>query len=158
MQTLALRALKPLIVILFLGGLFGQAWIIPFLGYEIAVGVPDRAAGILYAACGIGVVVCVQGALVAMWKLLTMVRSEAIFSPDAFRWVDLIIRLGWIASALCFAVTAYHAVFMPFGPPPVALFLLGSLTAAVAVTLLMIVMRRLLASALASKAELDEVI
>ncbi len=158
MQTLAIRALKPLIVILFLGGLFGQAWIIPFTAYAIAVEVPDVPAGILYGAAGITAVACVQVALVAMWKLLTMVGRDAIFSRDAFRWVDLIVRAGWTASALCFAVAAYHAVFMPFGPPPTMLFLLGCLAAAVAITLLMTVMRRVLESAMTYRAELDEVI
>lgn len=158
MQTFALRALKPLLVAILLGGLFGQAWIIPFISYEIATDVPDVGAGVVYGVCGIAVVVCIQGSLVAMWRLVDLVGRDAIFSPDAFRWVDLIVRLGWIASALCFVVAGYHAALMPFGPPPVMLFLLGCVTAAVAATLLMIVMRRLLASALASKAELEEVI
>ncbi len=158
MQTLALRALKPLIVVLFLGGVFGQAWIVPFMAYSIAVDVPDIPAAILYGAAGIAAVACVQVAMVALWKLLTMVDRDAIFSRDAFRWVDLIVTSGWIASGLCFAVAAYHAVFMPFGPPPVMLFLLGCLAAAVAITLIMTVMHRLLESAMAYRAELDEVI
>jgi hypothetical protein len=158
MQTLALRALKPLIVVLFLGGLLGQALIIPFAAYSIAVDVPHVAAGLLYGAAGIAAVACVEVALVAMWKLLTMVGRDAIFSRDAFRWVDLIVTAGWVASALCFAIAAYHAVFMPFGPPSTMLFLLGCLAGAVAITLLMTVMRRILESAMTYRAELAEVI
>lgn len=156
MNTLALRALRPLIVVLFAGSLATQL-IVMIAAWSIAFDYPNRAAGVFYGAAGFVVVVCAQIALVAMWKLLALVRSDHIFTPDAFRWVDLIIRVGWIATGLCLSVSIYQA-WARIGPLPASAGLVGSAVAALATTLLVLVLRQLLASAVEYKAELAEVV
>ena len=105
MNNFALRALRPLLVLLFAGSLLVQLGIVPLAAWQIIHDVPNRLAGILYGIAGFFAVLACQVALVALWKLLTMVRSDAIFSLDSLRWVDLIIRMGWVVTGLCLFVT-----------------------------------------------------
>ena len=158
MNNFALRALRPLIVLLFAGSLLVQLGIVPLAAWQIIHDVPNRTAGILYGIAGFFAVLACQVALVALWKLLTMVRSDDIFSPDSLRWVDLIIRMGWVITGLCLFVTTYQFIWGDFGPLPVPLALGGSVVAALSVTLLVLVLRKLLESAANYKAELAEVV
>lgn len=159
MNHFALRALKPLLVVLFVGSLMVQLVIIPLVAWDIIHEAFNTAAGIVYGACGILVVVCVQVAMFAMWRLLTLVQGDAIFAPDSLRWVDLIIRAGWVATALCLVVALYElAEWQNIGPFTVPIALFGSVVAALSVTLLVLVLRQLLAIAVDYKAELEEVV
>jgi len=158
MNSLALRALRPLLVLLFAGSLLVQLGIVPLAAWQIIHEVPNKTAGILYGIAGFFAVLACQFALFALWKLLTLVRSDAIFSPDSLRWVDLIIRMGWVVTGLCLFVTVYQFIWGDFGPLPVPLALCGSVVAALAVTLLLVVLRKLLESAANYKAELAEVV
>jgi len=157
MNPLALRALKPLIVILFVGSVLVQA-LIPLVSWTIWTDQPDPTAAVIYGIAGFLAVVCAQVALVAMWKLLTLVQRDDIFSPLSFRWVDLIIRVGWIATGLCLIVAMHDLLIANIGPLTVPMALMGCVVAALSVTMLVLVLRQLLTSAMNYKAELSEVV
>lgn len=158
MNTFALRALRPLIVLLFIASLPVQFLIVPLAAWQIIHYVPNRAMGILYGIAGPLAVLACQVALVAMWRLVTLVRSNKIFSTGSLRWVDLIIRMGWVVSGLCLAVTLHQFAVGAFGPITLPLMLIGSSLTALAVTMLVLVLRQLLVSASTYKAELAEVV
>ena len=157
MNSLALRALRPLIVILFTGSVLTQALVV-VASWSIWTDQPDPPAAVIYGVAGLLAVVCAQVALVAMWKLLTLVRSDDIFSPQSLRWVDLIIRMGWIATGLCLIVAVHDLFIAHIGPVPVPLALAGCVVASLSVTMLVLVLRQLLTSAMNYKAELAEVV
>jgi hypothetical protein len=108
--------------------------------------------------------VSVQVALVCVWRLLTMVRRGTVFSHAAFRYVDVVI--GAIASAalVWFVVTAVNAPDQR-DDPGVTVIMAGIGVAILGVALIVLVLRMLLAQAVARdveaaqmQAELDEVV
>jgi hypothetical protein len=157
MSTLAIRLLRIALVLLLLGSLLAQA-LIPAVASEAArvfaeVGylvVPYSIAGILVIGCG-------QVALLAVWRLLSMISGEVIFTRRSLRLVDLIAACGAVATVINAGVWT-HLLLVHGGGPGVLLWLSGSLVGGVAFVLLMIVMRGLLESAIGYRAELDEVI
>jgi hypothetical protein len=108
--------------------------------------------------------VSVQVALACVWRLLTMVRRGTVFSHAAFRYVDVVI--GAIASAalVWFVVTAVNAPDQR-DDPGVTVIMAGIGVAILGVALIVLVLRMLLAQAVARdveaaqmQAELDEVV
>jgi DUF2975 family protein len=108
--------------------------------------------------------VTVQVAFVSVWRLVTMVRRGTVFSPTAFRYVDIVI--GAIVAAACvwFTVTAVNAPDQR-DDPGVTVIMGGIGVAILGVALIVLVLRMLLAQAVAReveathlKAELNEVI
>ncbi len=104
MHRTTIVALKALLVVLILFMLAGQVWVIPAEAASTAAQYPDYAylelPGTLVAA---GFLLCVQLALICVWRLLTLVRGSSIFSRDAFKWVDAILALVIVATLLIFA-------------------------------------------------------
>jgi Protein of unknown function (DUF2975) len=108
--------------------------------------------------------VSVQVAVVCVWRLVTMVRRGTVFSHAAFRYVDVMIG-AIVASALVwFAVTILNAPGQR-EDPGVTLIMGGVGVAILGVALIVLVLRMLLAKAVARdveaaqmQAELDEVI
>ena len=108
--------------------------------------------------------VSVQVALVCVWRLVTMVRRGTVFSPVAFRYVDGVIGAIVAAALGWFAVTAVNAPGQR-EDPGVTLIMGGVGVAVLGVALIVLVLRMLLAQAVARdveaaqmQAELDEVI
>lgn len=106
----------------------------------------------------------VQVAAVCVWRLLAMVRRGTVFSPAAFRYVDVLTG-AIVASALVwFAVTILNAPGQR-DDPGVTVIMAGIGLAVLGVALVVRVLRMLLAQAVARdaeaaqlEAELDEVI
>jgi hypothetical protein len=105
-----------------------------------------------------------QVALVCVWRLVTMVRRGTVFSDAAFRYVDFIIGAIVAAALLWFAVTAVNAPGQR-ADPGVSLIMGGIGVAILGVALIVLVLRMLLAQAVARdveaarmRAELDQVI
>lgn len=158
MNTYAIQVLRIALIVLLLGSVLVQL-LVPLLASQEAtlfpevayLAVPYSVAAILFIACG-------QVALLAVWRLLSLVRLGAIFTRGALRWVDLITACAAIAAALgagvlfhlVYIVGAYNAVL--------SLGLAACLVGGLAFVLLMVVMRGLLQSAITDRAELDEVI
>ncbi|MEV7866915.1 DUF2975 domain-containing protein [Streptomyces sp. NPDC088124] len=147
-------------------GLFGQIVVVPttaadevdrFPPYE-----PFAAPYVTVAVLGIA---CVQIALVATWMLLDMVSRDAIFTPRAFRWVDVIIGSSVVATLLALGVTGHLAVADIPSPYDDTMQAIGALGAAVvcvgagaAFAMLVVVMRGLLRKATDLQTEIAEVV
>ncbi|WP_426361997.1 DUF2975 domain-containing protein [Streptomyces sp. E-08] len=105
-----------------------------------------------------------QVALVCVWRLVAMVRKGTVFSHAAFRYVDGVIGAIVAAALLWFAVTALNAPGQR-DDPGVTVIMGGIGLAILGVALIVLVLRMLLAQAVARdveaarmQAELDEVI
>jgi hypothetical protein len=110
-----------------------------------------------YSVVGILVIACGQVALLVVWRLLSMISGGAIFTRRALRWVDVIIICGAVATMLNAGVWI-HLLTVHGGGPGIILWLVASSASGMAFVLLVLVMRGLLASAIADRTELDGVI
>ena len=152
-------ALRILLVVVFAGSLVVQLVFLPLLGWEAAREVPEAAyLRIPYLILTIGMVACVQVALVAVWVLLGRVRRRVIVNERALRWVDAIIGAALVASLIAVGILVHLTVFVSAGPPVVVLALFATATVGLTVALLVVVMRGLLRQAAALEGELAEVV
>jgi Protein of unknown function (DUF2975) len=108
--------------------------------------------------------VSVQVALVSVWRLVMMVRRGTAFSHSAFRYVDVLIGAIVAAALVWIAVTVLNAPGQR-ADPGVTVIMGGVGVAILGVALIVLVLRMLLAQAVARdveasqmQAELDEVI
>ena len=93
-----------------------------------------------------------QVALACIWRLVTMVRRGTVFSHAAFRYVDVIIGAIVAAALAWFAVTAVNAPGQR-ADPGVTLIMGGIGVAILGVALIVLLLRMLLAQAVARDAE-----
>lgn len=158
MHTLVVTILRVLLVLLLLGTVLAQL-LVPVLASQEAAIWPEVAyLAVPYAVALILVIACAQVALLATWRLLSLVRNEVIFTRRALRWVDVITACAVIATVLSSGVLIHLGFLVGVGGPLVVLALPACLVGGLAFVLLMIVMRGLLESAIADRSELDEVI
>lgn len=104
----------------------------------------------------VGIVVCAQVVLFAIWKLLSMVRRDEIFDIRAFRWVRILSAAVLIASVLVASMLAF--VGQTDDAPGAILMGGGVLLIGIAFALLMAVMSGLLRTATGYRTELSEVV
>lgn len=97
-------------------------------------------------------VVAVQIALVSVWRLVAMVRRGTVFSNAAFRSVDILIGSIAAVSLVWFVVTAVNAPEQR-EDPGVTLIMGGIGVGILGVALIVLVLRMLLAQAVARDAE-----
>ncbi|MFC6080135.1 DUF2975 domain-containing protein [Sphaerisporangium aureirubrum] len=161
MGQLAVRALRAVLAVVLVGTVLIQAGMVWALFTDPEDGslplTPLRVIAILG-------MVSVQVALVCVWRLVTMVRRGTVFSRAAFRYVDPVIGAIVAAALLWFAVTAINAPGQQ-EDPGVTVIMAGIGLAILGVALIVLVLRMLLAQAVARdveaarmQAELDEVI
>jgi hypothetical protein len=163
MGKLTILALRIVIAMVLAGSLFVQVRIVPLLSVDLVeAGAPDGPRVALLAIVVLGIL-CVQVVAVCVWRLLTMVRRGTVFSYRAFRFVDIIFGAIAFAAVLMFGI----AVILAPGEiaPGVVLLICGAALMIGGVALVVLVMRTLLAQAVARdveaadlRAELDEVI
>jgi hypothetical protein len=165
MGVMTVRALRAVLVMLMAGSVFVQAVMVPLLAADLR-GVDEdldfpRAPFLVITVLGI---VAVQVVLVCVWRLVTMVRRGTVFSDGAFRYVDVVIGAVVAAALLVFLLGVVLAPGEAVAPGMV--LLLGGVGVAVlGVALIVLVLRMLLAQAVARdmeaarmRAELNEVI
>ncbi|HEY3979214.1 MAG TPA: DUF2975 domain-containing protein [Streptosporangiaceae bacterium] len=161
MGKLAVRALRAVLVLVLTGTVFVQAAMVVALATK-----PDDGSLPLTPLRVITILgmVSVQVALVCVWRLVTMVRRGTVFSHAAFRYVDVVIGAIVAAALVWFAVTVLNAPGQR-DDPGVSLIMGGVGVAILGVALIVLVLRLLLAQAVARdgeaaelRAELDEVI
>jgi len=163
MGKLAVRALRAVLAAVFAGTVFVQAGMV----WTLVTG-SDPEDGTLplttFRVCTILGMVSVQVALVCVWRLVTMVRRGTVFSHAAFRYVDVVIGAIVAAALVWFAVTAVNAPGQR-ADPGVTLIMGGIGVAILGVALIVLLLRMLLAQAVARdteaaqlQAELDQVI
>ncbi len=165
MSRLTILALRLVIAGGLVGSLFVQTVMVPLLAIDMRGADPEvldlRTPLIVIVVLGI---VTVQVVMVCVWRLLTMVRRGTVFSHAAFRYVDVVIGAVTVASLLLFGLGVLLAPGEAVAPGVVLLIGgAGGLVAGIA--LVVLVMRTLLAQAVARdaeasslQAELDEVI
>ncbi len=163
MGNLAVRALRAVLGVVLAGTVFIQALMVWALvsGNDPEDGslplTPLRVITILG-------IVSVQVALVCVGRLVTMVRRGTVFSHVAFRYVDVVIGAIVAVALVWFTVTVLNAPGQR-DDPGVTLIMGGVGVAILGVALIVLVLRMLLAQAVARdveaarmQAELDQVI
>ncbi|MCX4831919.1 DUF2975 domain-containing protein [Streptomyces sp. NBC_01016] len=163
MGKLTVRALRAVLVVVLAGTVFVQAsmaWVL-ISGNDPEDGTLPLTALRVITILGM---VTAQVALVCVWRLVAMVRRGTVFSDAAFRYVDGVIGAIVSAAVLWFTVTAVNAPGQR-EDPGVTLIMGGIGLAILGVALIVLVLRLLLAQAVARdveatglRAELDEVI
>ncbi|MEC3851533.1 DUF2975 domain-containing protein [Paenarthrobacter ureafaciens] len=163
MGKLAVLALRLVIGVVLAGSLFVQVWMVPLLSTDLEQAGAPEAARIAFLVIVVLGILCVQVVAVCVWRLLTMVRRGTVFSNGAFKFVDIIFWAVSAAAGLVFSI----AVLLAPGDvaPGVVLLICGAALMVGGVALVILVLRTLLAQAVARdveatglRAELDEVI
>ncbi|MGW0390880.1 DUF2975 domain-containing protein [Streptomyces sp. NPDC003042] len=165
MGKLTVLALRTVLVVLLAGSVGVQAVMVPLLAIDLKELNEDfaylRTPFLVITVLGI---VTVQVVLVCVWRLVTMVRRGTVFSHAAFRYVHIVIGALVAAALLVFALAVVLAPGEAVAPG-IVLLLCGAVLAVLGVALIVLVLRMLLAQAVARdveaaqmKAELDEVI
>ncbi len=161
MGKLTVHALRAVLALVLAGTVFVEALMVLALATK-----PDDGSLPLTSLRVVTILgmVSVQVALVCVWRLVTMVRRGTVFSHAAFRYVDVVIGAIVAAALVWFAVTAINAPGQR-ADPGVTLIMGGIGVAILGVALIVLVLRMLLAQAVARdveaaqlRAELDEVI
>ncbi|MFE9644736.1 DUF2975 domain-containing protein [Streptomyces sp. NPDC006365] len=165
MGKLTVLALRAVLVALLAGSVFVQAVMVPLLGRDLEGVDPDLAyppaAYLVIIVLGI---VTVQVVLVCVWRLVTMVQRGTVFSHAAFRYVDVVTGAIVAAALLVFALGVLLAPGEAVAPG-IVLLIGGVVVAILGVAFIVLVLRMLLAQAVARdveatrmQAELAEVI
>ncbi|MEU1054780.1 DUF2975 domain-containing protein [Streptomyces sp. NPDC005876] len=165
MGKLTVLTLRAVLAVLFAGSVFVQAVMVPLVAADVEGIDPDlafpRTPFLVILVLG---VVTVQVVLVCVWKLVTMVRRGTVFSHAAFRYVHIVIGAVVAAALLLFALAVVLAPGEAVAPG-VVLLICGAVVAVLGVALIVLVLRMLLAQAVARdveaarmRAELAEVI
>ncbi|GAA2628313.1 DUF2975 domain-containing protein [Streptomyces axinellae] len=165
MHRLFITALRVAVAAAILVGLFGQLLVIPNTAANTVENFPPYAPyEVPYVTVAVLGVACVQAALVATWVLLGMVEREAIFTPRAFRWVDVIIGASVVATLLAFGVMA-HLFLASIPSPGDGMDTIGVMMGATtcvgvgtAFAMLVVVMRGLLRKSTELQTEMAEVV
>jgi hypothetical protein len=158
---LAVHALRAVLVVVLAGTVFVQAGMVWALATDPEDGSLPLTPLRLITILGM---VTVQVAVVCVWRLVAMVRRGTVFSDAAFRYVDVMIGAIVVAAMVWFAVTIVNAPGQR-DDPGVTLIMGGIGVGILGVALVVLVLRMLLAQAVARdveatalRAELDEVI
>ncbi|MET3987188.1 DUF2975 domain-containing protein [Streptomyces sp. PvR034] len=161
MGKMAVGALRVVLGVLLTGTLLVQVGMV----WVLVTGADDESLPLtpLRVIVVLGMLAA-QVALVSVWRLVTMVRRGTVFSHAAFRRVDAVIGAIVALSLLWFTVTAINAPGQR-EDPGVTVIMGGIGLAILGVALIVLVLRMLLAQAVARdveasqmQAELDEVI
>lgn len=165
MGKLTVLALRAVLVVLLTGSVFVQAVMVPLLAIDLEELDADlaylRTPFLVIAVLG---VVTAQVVLVCVWRLVTMVRRGTVFSHAAFRYVHVVIGAIVAAAVLMFALAVVLAPGDAVAPGMI-LLMCGAVVAVLGVALVVLVLRMLLAQAVARdveaaqmRAELEDVI
>lgn len=163
MQSIAIAVLRVVLVTAGIGTVVFQTVMVPLIGMDLdEVGADaQRLPVMLVLVLGM---VTVQVVLVCTWRLADLAHRGAFFTPPMFRWVD---RITWSVGAAAVLLLVLGAVLSPGEavPPGLVLLLGGAALLVGGLGIVVVVLRTLLAQAVARdveatmlQAELDEVI
>jgi hypothetical protein len=159
MTRTILIALRAVLALLFAASVACQVFSVALAGSVVG----GTAISVL-AALIIAGALCVEVVLLAVWMLVGLVQSDAIFDEHgrADRWVDAAIASLVAAAVFAAGGLVYFLVEHSAGrsPADLALALIAASAAglSIALALLVVVMRRLLHTAIRLNSELAEVI
>lgn len=158
MSRVAAWAVQGVLVILFLGVLLAQV-LTPMVAAEAGRQFPEVAHLVVpYSVAAIVALVFVQVAIVAVARLAGLSAGGRVFAPRSLRWVDVVIGCAVAVAVLSAGVWVHLVLIEATGGPGAMLAILFATVGAAGVALLMVVMRGLLAAAIADRAELAQVI
>lgn len=156
MGRIVITVLRLVIAVALAGSLAVQLVLLPLLWLDMD-GAPawTRVAVVTILALG---VMALQACGVCIWRLLTMVRRDTVFSHAAFRYLDVTVGAIAAASVLAFSLAVVAAVTNRTIPgdavaPGVVALLCGASLVIAGVAMLVRVMRALLVQAVATAAE-----
>ncbi|GAA2756317.1 DUF2975 domain-containing protein [Actinopolymorpha rutila] len=166
MGKLTVLALRAVLVALFAGSVFVQTVMVPLLAGDL--GEPDAELAAYQRTSVVVILVlgflAVEVVLACVWQLVRMVGRGTVFSHGASRYVHVVTGAVVAAAVLLFALAAVLAPGEAV-PPGMVLLICGAAVAALGVALVVVVLRMLLAQAVARdveatqlRSELDEVI
>ena len=150
-------ALRVFLVSLFAILVLFQTMSLPGQFAHMAEEAPDQAY-LRWPATAVTVfwVLCAQVVIICTWKLLTLVRSDRIFTHASLVWVTAIvwaIGAGWLTLLGVFLYVGFNA-----NDPGLPLLLFLMLMGGAVLGLLMVVMRALLRQATTLRSDMDAVI
>ncbi|WP_431944921.1 DUF2975 domain-containing protein [Actinacidiphila sp. bgisy167] len=149
MGKLTLLALRAVLAVLLAGSVCIQALMVWALATDPEDGSLPLTPLRLVTILGL---VAAQVALVCVWRLVAMVRRGTVFSHAAFRYVDVMIGAIVAAALVWFAVTLLNAPGQR-DDPGVTVIMGGVGVAVLGVALIVLVLRMLLAQAVARDVE-----
>lgn len=149
--------LRVALLVLLLGFLLAQVMVRVSASQQAAMAPEVAYLEVPYSVAAILFIGCAQVAMLVGWRLLSLIDRGAIFSRQAVRWVDVIAVCAAIATALGAGVMVHMLGFVPGGGGPMIYFVIGSTTVALAVVLLMLVVRGVIESAIVDRPPLDGV-
>ncbi|MFD9633292.1 DUF2975 domain-containing protein, partial [Streptomyces violascens] len=151
MGKLAVRALRAVLAVVLAGTVSVQAGMVWAL---VSGSDPEDGSVPLTALRVITILgmMSAQVALVCVWRLVAMVRRGTVFSHAAFRYVDILIGAIVAAALVWFAVTIVNAPGQR-DDPGVSVIMAGIGVAILGVALMVLVLRMLLAQAVARDVE-----
>ena len=163
MGQLAVLALRAVIVVGLALSLFVDVVVLPAVWRDFDEADAPSWAQLTVVALAALLILTIQVTAVCVWRLLTMVRRGTVFSPAAFRYVDIVFG-ALIVAALC--VFGFAVALAPGDAAPgIVLIVCGVSLAVGGVALIVLVLRMLLLQAVATtteaqqlRDELDEVI
>ncbi len=165
MNRILIPVLHVAIGFAFLLGLFAQVVVLPVaIADEAALDPLVRHFQAPFTVIGILGVACFQVVLLCTAMLLARAWGDEIFSPRAFRWVDVVIGATLAAAVLSFVVSVMQVSVPgsvdPEGMTSTGLMLAGLAGTGVAVfaALVLLVMRGLLRKATTLQDELAQVV
>ncbi|NIH67882.1 DUF2975 domain-containing protein [Modestobacter marinus] len=154
--------IRFLLALVFAALVAAQVWAVPGMLPELADPSLEqslvREAMLWAAVLGLA---CVQVVVVCTWKLLTMVRTDCIFSASSLPWVNAILAalaVGWLMLLGTFVSSYYFIVDEVSDDPGPPVLLLVLLLIGAVVGLLMVVMRALLQQATSLRTDMEAVI
>jgi hypothetical protein len=151
-------ALKTLIIALLALLVVCQVAVVPAVAAQSAVRYGEVAyLQIPGVIVGVAFLICVQVVLICVWRLLSLVSTESIFSERAFPDVD--ISLGAVGFATLLVLVAL-VTFLATGmsTASITLLCLLGIVVGVGLTLLIVVLRGLLRKASQLERDLSEVV
>ncbi|MFT4136063.1 DUF2975 domain-containing protein [Microbacterium sp.] len=158
MQHATIVLLKTLLAVLIALILVCQVVIVPAVAAQSAwryreiayLQVPGVVIGILF-------LVCVQVVLVCVWRLLSLVRADAIFRRSAFPWVDVSLSAVGFATVLV-VVTLVTLLAVGVQNGSISLLCTLGIVVGSGLSLLIVVLRGLLRKASQLEHDLSEVV
>jgi hypothetical protein len=155
--------LRVLLVMVFLGLLVAQVMSFPgeflFSTEEGPRADPWRWPMLLFCELE---ALCLQVVIVCVWRLLTLVQRDRIFTVASLRWVDVIMWVFVAAWLLLVAMAGSLVAYIYFTPelrdPGTPAVLIGITLIGAVLVLLIVVMRDLLRQATSLRTDMEGVI
>lgn len=158
MNRITIVSLKALIAMLLALLVLCQVAVVPAIASQMADRIPPLAylqwPGVVAAAL---FVLCLQAALVCVWRLLTLTREGIIFNARAFWYVDVILVAIIVATVVVFGSLVVITSAQAATPSIALLGVLGVVVGSL-LALLVVVLRGLLRTATQLEIDLAEVV